>query len=349
MNKKLFPLMLIALFLSAVFIKNPVLTANLVKSGLSACAGALLPALFPFMVLSGILCDCGVMGYLSDIFPRRVLSLFGVSRKAMAAVVAGLLLGFPVGAVALCRLYDNGEIGKTELERAIGFCGIPSFGFIVGAVGIGLFGDKRFGVFMYFTAILAALLSGVIFSRGESDICLGGKAIKTNEKSASAVITESVSQAAGATLTLCAYIVFFYCVSGCVSEIFKGGTVGAFIGIFLEMSSGVVLCAKQGGALTPLLCGLALGWEGLSVHFQTASILSHRVKSYRNYFVKKAFQALICGGAATAYSALRGISHVEETLSLSVHAVPHFAFLAFLLFCAIASLKMKKKKPNAKR
>lgn len=347
MNKKLFPLMLFALFLTAIFIKNPVLTAEMVRNGLNACAGAMLPALFPFMVLSGILCDCGVIGHISRFFPRRVSSVFGVSKKSMAAITAGLFLGFPIGAVALSRLFDNGEIDGSELERAIGFCGVPSFGFTVGAVGISLFGDKRFGLFMYFTAIIAALLSGVIFSRGGRDFPLSGAYIEANKKSPSAVITDSVSRAAGATLTLCAYVVFFYCVSGCISEICGKNALGAFIGIFLEMSSGVALCAKQGGALTPIFCGLALGWEGLSVHFQTASLLSSRVKSYKNYFFKKGFQALLCGGAAMLYGSLREVAPIADASSLSV-ALP-VSFFVFLIFCAIASLKMKIKKPNDKR
>ena len=94
--------------------------------------------------------------YMGKLFGKQG-RLLGRSPKSAVSVIAGLLLGFPVGTRMLAGLYDRGEIDKDELERTIGVCGIPSFGFLSGVLGSKAFSSRRFGIFMYFAAILAAL------------------------------------------------------------------------------------------------------------------------------------------------------------------------------------------------
>ena len=247
------------------------------------------------MVVSEILNECGALSAIGRIFGKWAERLFGISKKALAAVFSGLMLGFPIGTRALIGLYDSGQISEDELHSALGFCGIPSFGFIVNVVGISLFAEKRFGLMLYGAAIFSALLAGCIFAKRKKPL-LGAKMITppTSQKSSAEIITDSISSATGATVTLCAYVVFFSCLIGCMSEFIGfSPTMGALTGAILELSTGATASADASGRIGIVLVGFTVGWSGLSVHFQFISICGeHKIRLGR-YFCSKLCRAAI--------------------------------------------------------
>ena len=169
LDKRYIPPIISAGFLTALFMKNSSFAVNSVMRGTERCLTTLIPSLFPFMVLSSIFIECDAVSLLGRLLGKRSEKLFGISAKAVAAVLSGLLFGFPIGVLALISLYDRNEITESELSRSIGFCGIPSFGFTVNTVGTYLFANKSFGLFMYLSSLLADLISGVVFNRGKKD------------------------------------------------------------------------------------------------------------------------------------------------------------------------------------
>lgn len=343
MNKKFFLPSLAAIFLTALFIKNPELTSACVKSGLESCFLTIIPSLFPFMVVAEILCECGALDFFSRILGKRASRIWGLSPKAMASVLSGLILGFPIGTRALTKLYDNGEISSDELRAAIGFCGIPSFGFIVNVMGISLFSSKSFGLFMYFAAIISALLSGIVFTkRGQTQYDFVSPPRK-KEKSSAEIITGAISSSAGATITLCAYVIFFSCIVGCISELIVSEFAGAFIGSVLELSTGVLACAGMGGTLGIALCGFSVGWSGLSVHFQTAALISERVTSYSEYFMRKLCQGLLCSAFALVYTLTTDFKLASTNIAVVLPVPnPNRAAVVFIIFILCMSISVRK-------
>ncbi len=340
-KKYIFPLLL-SLFTAALFLKNAEFTMCYVRQGLESCFLTIIPSLFPFMVIAEIFCECGAPTFLGGILGEKSEVFFGISRKSLAAIFAGLLLGFPIGTRALIGLYDKNEVSQEELTRAIGFCGIPSFGFIVNVMGISVFHDKLFGLTMYVCAFLSAVISGLVFSKKENLNYMFVSPPPQNKKSSTEIITGAISSATGATITLCAYVVFFSCIVGCITSSGINRYVSAAIGAVLELSAGVASSADVGGIASAVLCGFAIGWSGLSVHFQTMALLSDRVKSYKKYFLQKLFQGLICALAALAFALATDFSPKAVAIpSFNSFFTPEYAVISITLFfvCLVATKK----------
>lgn len=75
----------------------------------------------------------------------------------------GIICGYPTGAKIVCDLRNRGVCSKEEAERLISFTNNSGPLFIVGTVGISLFGDTRTGILLLVTHILACISVGVCF------------------------------------------------------------------------------------------------------------------------------------------------------------------------------------------
>ncbi len=332
MNKKFFLPSVAAIFTAAFFIKNSALTASYIQKGLETCLLTVIPSLFPFMVVSEVLCECGALEFLGRLIGKRVPRLWGLSRKSFAAVTAGLIFGFPIGTRALVSLYDNGEISKDEFGHAVGFCGIPSFGFIVGVMGESFFSSKSFGIFMYVTAVLSALISGILFKKGVQSKYEFMPTSAPQKKNLSQILTDAISSSTGAIIVLCAYVVFFSCIIGCISEKLFSSDAGTVAGSLLELTAGIKASASIGGAFGVALCGFTVGWSGFSVHLQAMALTADRVESFTRYFVQKLFQGLLCALAAVAFSHLAHFTPAGTAAVFSSIFTPEYSVIMFMLF-----------------
>ena len=75
----------------------------------------------------------------------------------------GIISGYPTGAKIVVNLRKNGLCTKEEAERMLAFTNNSGPLFILGTVGISLFGNSTIGFLLLFTHILASLTVGIIF------------------------------------------------------------------------------------------------------------------------------------------------------------------------------------------
>lgn len=271
------------------------------KKGLILCSRAVIPALFPFMVISELIVSSGIGVRASRLFARPMRRLFGVGEAGAAAYILGLVCGFPIGAKTAVSMYDRGCITKGELERLMTFCNNPGSAFVISAVGVALLGNKRIGVALYLSVFLSSMLVGIVGKhflgykkKGEprSNIFIPRE---LNVK----CITDAVQSSAASMLTVCAYVVFFSALVGCVgallSRLDTPQELTACIFGFFELSSGVSeAAALENRVAALLLCALFVGWSGLSVAFQIMSVASGRGISFKPFFIAKAAQGVLC-------------------------------------------------------
>ena len=92
--------------------------------------------------------------------------LFGVSGPGCAALILGLMAGYPLGAASAAGLVQRGEIKREEGERLLGFCNNSGPAFLLGAAGAGVFGSAKAGILLYISHVLAALTAGFLLSCG---------------------------------------------------------------------------------------------------------------------------------------------------------------------------------------
>ena len=329
-----------------LFLIRSSVAINYMKKGLRLCAEAVIPSLFPFMIISELLIQSGVGQRVGRILAKPTRLLFGISEAGACAFVLGAICGFPIGAKTLCALYDRGEITKRELERALTFCNNPGSAFVISAVGVALLGSVELGVALYGCVLLSAIIVGVferlVFGRfdGESG---RGVTVDFERKGAIEVFTSAIQSSALSMLTVCAYVVFFSSFVGCIGSIIAEAdipnVVTAMIFGFFEISSGMGAAVEVGSPLVAvILCAAGAGWSGLSVHFQIITICSGRWVSFKPFFVAKAAQGLIC--AALMWVALKIFPFAEEALVRfpvvegSGRAYSNAAFVCCVFFAA---------------
>ena len=134
------------------------------KNGLTLWATAVVPSLFPFFVATELLSYTNVVSSLGRIFSKMMRPVFGVPGEAAFAFLMGLISGYPVGAKITTQFIEQGICTKEEGERMLAFTNNSGPLFIIGTVGITLFGNSTIGILLLVTHILAGITVGVVLN-----------------------------------------------------------------------------------------------------------------------------------------------------------------------------------------
>ncbi len=262
------------------------------RGALELCLDLILPSLFPFFVVCGLLSRLGFPAWLGRLIGPAAGRLFHVSGQGASAFVVGLTGGYPMGAGYIADMLRSGVISLPEAERLLAFCNNSGPAFIIGAVGTGVFGSAKIGLLLYAVHIITAFIVGLLLARrggnGGGGTC---RASAYPEPAPfSSALSDSVRQAVISSLNVCGFVVCFTVFAGLLeangflpalsgwlaSELgLELHWVKALLTGILELGSGVG--AMRGLAATPANLALAaglLGWGGISVRFQTAAMLA---------------------------------------------------------------------------
>ena len=305
---------LMSTFCFVLVLRNSDAAIEYMGRGLTLCARTVIPSLFPFMVISELLVSSGAGEAFGRLFSRLMRWLFGLSGAGASAVFLGSMCGFPVGAKTAVALFDRNVISRSECEHLLTFTSNPSSAFLITAVGVSLYGNRRLGVVLYGTVLGCGFLVGFLarFFLRRSDepvehphfpsgLHIGG--VET--------FTGAVSGAATGMLTVCAYVIFFSALTGAlgcaVADTGRMGEVGyTLLSGILEMTGGISLASTLVSRSWGLILTAALaGWSGISVHCQVMTLCGGRGLSFKPYLIAKGVQGLLCGGVMAAILTLK--------------------------------------------
>ena len=295
------------LFLFFLLLRNAEFAVRHMSDGLRLCVRTLIPSLFPFMVLAELLVSTKATEPIGRLLPRPLRRLFGVSGDGSCAVLLGLLCGFPIGAKSAATLYREGRIDRSELCHILTFANIPSSAFVISTVGVSLFSDRSFGLWLYGTTLLSSLLTGIVGARlrgkGVADPTTNAprrSPVRTDRaapKSAISCFTGAITSSAVSMLYICAFVVFFSAFVGTLESMLQAfslpRTVSALCFGFFELTGGVARAAACAPPAAEYLCAFLLGWSGLSVHCQIMSLCADTDVSFRPYLIAKLTQGLL--------------------------------------------------------
>ena len=184
---------------------------------------------------------------------------------------------------------STGAISTAEAERLLAFCNNSGPAFVIGAVGVGVFGSSKTGLVLYAIHCCAAVCTGLLFRTG-SPAPPGQEACRAVVLPLSQALPEAVRQAVISILSVCGFVVCFTVFTGLLDangffSVFAGRLADltgrelhwcrALLCGLLELGSGTG--AMRGLTLSPINMALAaflLSWGGLSVQFQTMAVLS---------------------------------------------------------------------------
>ena len=124
---------------------------------LTLCAGTVIPALFPFIVVTGLLVRLGFGQWLAPDMAGLMASLFRLPGCAGSALLLGLVGGYPIGARTAAELYASGDLTRQEAERLLTFCNNSNPVFLISVLGVGVFGSVRAGLWLWLIHVCAAL------------------------------------------------------------------------------------------------------------------------------------------------------------------------------------------------
>lgn len=131
--------------------------------GLLLFANSVVPALLPFFIATEILSHTNVVLKIGELFNRYMRPIFNVPGIGAYALVMGIISGYPVGAKIVTNFRNNGLCTKAEAERLLAFTNNSGPLFILGTVGITMFGNTEIGILLFITHLISSLFVGFLF------------------------------------------------------------------------------------------------------------------------------------------------------------------------------------------
>lgn len=303
-----------------LFSKNN-LTA--VKNGLILWATSVVPSLFPFFVATELLLHTNIVNLLGKSLNKCMRPIFNIDGKGSFCFIMGLISGYPVGAKIACEFRKQNICPKTECERLLSFTNNSGPLFIVGTVGISMFGNTTIGLLLLITHILACITVGIIFrfwknddfrSYKNSDYISSKNSNLVTFSNLGSVLSESITNSIQTILLIGGFVVIF---SSVISILKSSGLLHNFsllfiplfnilhidtsfispiITGFLEITNGInnisLIKTKQ-ISINIIFTAFLLGFGGISVLLQVWSIISKSDLSIKPYIFGKLLHGII--------------------------------------------------------
>ena len=133
------------------------------KSGLSLWANNVVPSLLPFFIATELLSYTSVVHKVGKWFEPFMKPIFHVPGCGAYAFLMGIISGYPTGAKIVTNFRKEGLCTKEEGERLVCFTNNSGPLFIIGTVGVSLFGNTLIGFLLFITHILASITTGFLF------------------------------------------------------------------------------------------------------------------------------------------------------------------------------------------
>ena len=163
LKKNILPIVFVLITICLVIFSKSNLTAT--KNGLALWATCVVPALFPFFVVTNVLTQTKVVSFVGRLLDKFMRPFFNVPGVGGFAFIMGLISGYPVGAKIVSDFRENGLVTKDEGERMLAFTNNSGPLFIISSVGISLFGDTKTGMLLLLTHILSCITVGIILGK----------------------------------------------------------------------------------------------------------------------------------------------------------------------------------------
>lgn len=296
------------LFVFVILISKPSIYSVGIKAGFSFCIQVLIPSLFPFMFLSSFMVKSGISDSIGKIFSPLTKILFYLPGCCAPAIILGLTGGYPAGAKYIKSLLDEKSINKEQANRMLCFNIGAGPAFIISAVGEILFKNKQIGIIIFCSEIIFSLLIGMFLgfcARISKKEIYEYKEQKFQacKKDFSSALNEACNDSVNCTINMCSPVILFYALiyiinsfkpEKFISFIVSENATKLLIPLLLEVNSCCSLIARE--FFSPALAAFAIGWGGLCVHLQIASVL----ESKKNFnFLKFMLFRLIQGLGAS--------------------------------------------------
>lgn len=257
------------------FIAFPDITLPAARDGLLLWFNNVLPALLPFMIVSNLLTGMGYSRFLGRFFAPIMRRVFGLPGVGGVALVTGLTSGYPIGAKTVADLRKSGQLSIQEAQHLLAFCNNAGPLFILGVVGVGLFGSTKIGYLLLAAHIFAALTIGVVMRfliHKNNQPISQTTTIEIATTNFNSALGNAVKNAMESMAVIGGLIIFFNTATAIIMQIALPDS-GLFSGLataLVEVTSGVRRISEMGATTESLaIAAFAIAFGGFSIHMQT--------------------------------------------------------------------------------
>ena len=249
----------------AVFISAPSKYMQSFFDGLTVWAYNVLPALFPFAVLSTL--TFKIVPKSNRSFTR---ALFGISCDRV--FLMSLLCGYPIGAKAI----SDSDADAATATRACSFCSTAGPIFIIATVGAKLLQSTLATVILIVVHVLSAILNGLIYRKKQFAELLDSSGNFTSQDFGNTVTSSMLS-----VLSVGGLIALFYMLTDMLRS-FLPQTASSSLAFsyavgLLEMTNGIIAVCKQADVATAtVLTSSLLALGGACVFLQCYAFLANK-------------------------------------------------------------------------
>lgn len=292
-------------FLALFFLilRYPELSARYAAMGLHSWFECMVPALLPFMILSGIMIRQNLTERFAKVLSPLLKPVYRLNDNCVYGILLGFLCGFPMGARTASDLYERKRISKREASLLLAFCNnigpVYFLNFLLPTIGMrrplqillclcGMYGiPLLYGIFLRYSGFLLPEDTDHIRERSPSTAPAEPFLQSLDEAMQSGI--------AGIT-TLGGYMVLFNLLNLVPHTLLPlmgaGENLTLFASCLLEITGGVTRCGA--GLPFPVLVLMPIG--GLSCVAQTASMVRNTDLSVKNYVIHKLIQTALSFG-----------------------------------------------------
>lgn len=250
-------------------------------AGINICLKTIIPSIFPFLVLSSVLC-----ALIYDTCPNilsKILYPCGLSEGAETIFIIGVLGGYPLGAKLIHDAYNRKSLTKAKAEHMLLFCNNAGPAFIFGVIG-SLFADRWVAVLIWLIHVTSAYIVGFLTAASSTGSPM-------EHKPASFQFSKSLETMG----IICGWIILFKILLTYLDRWFLKGLphlLRIIISGSIELSNGCMLLPliqNEGLRFLIALGLIALG--GSCIAMQTAAIIGKL--SIKSYLHGKLLHALV--------------------------------------------------------
>lgn len=313
-----------------IFSKSNLVAA---KEGLLLFTNSIVPSLFPFFIATELLSYTTIVTKLGKLLNPIMRPIFNIPGIGSFALLMGIISGYPTGAKIVVNLLNDDLCTKEEAERMLAFTNNSGPLFILGTVGITLFGNSTIGFLLLLTHILASISVGILFRfwkknnsyktnylKNTSNIKSNLNNNKNNKEEVNFsnlgdILGKSIYSSIKTVVIIGGFVVLFSVVlsilknSNIISmlahilypilkcfEIENIDFSFSIISGFLELTNGVsqaTSIACKEISNNIIICAFLLGFGGISILLQVWSIISKSNISIKPYFIGKLLHGIL--------------------------------------------------------
>lgn len=277
----------------------PEIYINQAFNGISAWAFNVLPSVLPFMFFTKVLTSLGSLNGLSRIFKRPCKFLYKTHQTSSLVFLTSVISGYPVGAKMTADLYNQGVITRMDAFKMSSFCSTSGPMFIIGAVGIGMLGNAKYGYIIFICHAVGALINGLLYR----NLQIKELDNRTNPLSQQKKIDISnlVLDSALSIISVGTIIAIFFVIITSLAPIFNifPPQLSSIFEGMIEITKGCLdIATSYNNKWSILASTFVISFGGLSTMMQSMSMLSSIKIPFYLIFLQKLTHAIISSALA---------------------------------------------------